>query len=134
MKVLLLNNLSYKDIKHYVNKLNKKLSTAKIKIGIDESFIEDLVNDVIFVYIVISNNNDIYGWMLVKDNELMVIESFIKNRGVGSLLLCNLKKDYDYIKAEILKNVVGFYKNNNFRVIEEYERRYIVEWNKEIDK
>jgi len=27
-----------------------------------------------------------------------------------------------------LKDAVGFYINNNFRVIEEYERRYIIEW------
>jgi len=134
MKVIVLNNLSYKDIKYYTNKLNKKLRTTEIKIGIDGSFIEDLVNDVIFVYIVINNNNDIYGWALMKDNELMVIESFIKNKGVGSLLLCNLKRNYSYIKAEILKDVIGFYKNNNFRIIREHERRYEVEWNREIDK
>ena len=134
MRVIRLNNLSYDSIKCYANKLNKKLEEAKIKIGIGEGFIEDIVNDMIYVYIVIGNNNDIYGWMLVKDNELMVIESFIKNKGVGSLLLCNLKRDYSYIKAEILKDVLGFYINNNFRVIEEYERRYIIEWNKEIDK
>ena len=130
MKVIKLNGLPLVELKNMLIRLRYKLLTAKLKVQVDY-LLEDILSNRVEVLLVVDGDN-IIGWMLMFSKieyvEIQILESFVRNKGVGTCLINYAKNRYNRLKAESVIEAVSFYLKNDFKAVKKYTNRVLVEW------
>ncbi len=97
----------------------------------------NLPNTKVYVY---ESSNKILGFIGLRDNyiEGIFVDTSVQSIGIGSKLLNNSKKLYDYLQLSVYQKnnkAVNFYINQDFKIIDESkddntgEIEYLMQWN-----
>ncbi len=98
---------------------------------------DNLPNAKVYVY---ESFNKILGFIGLRDNyiEGIFVDVSVQSIGIGSKLLNNSKKLYDYLQLSVYQKnnkAVNFYINQDFKIIDERkddntgEIEYLMQWN-----